>query len=404
MTETPWLFTWRSHLMSADGPPFTRRMLLLALSTYGDERGRDIFPSTREVARATGMTRKRVGEHLRKAAEEGWLQRRSIGQGQGWRRMRYRLTLPDSVGRGVGATPPSEDVGSERPRVAPGGRGVVRDPTRGRSRPNAGSQRPLTPPLDLSIGPPQEAASSQTDERPDATGGGFWRDLSPSGPTDTDTDAPTAQAVGEGPGVALAVVEPLPEPNEPPDRMRANELIAHWVENSPAPPPQGERGKQGAAAKRICAKHPRADVVQAAVGIKLLFPHSEGEPWDLFDLERKFAKAHAAAMSHPVAIDERMQRLDLNDPRWGGGPAPHPERPARPEPEPPAAATSGAPSVALADLKADGLDRATAEAALVQAGVALGERLTLLGILDTDGPDAFLAEAREREAQDGVAP
>lgn len=60
-------------------------------------------------------------------------------------------------------------------------------------------------------------------------------------------------------------------------------------------PPKSQRGKLGAACKRIGDANSPRQITMAMVGMGNLFPHSAGEPWDPMDLERKFSKAHAAA-------------------------------------------------------------------------------------------------------------
>ena len=82
-------------------------------------------------------------------------------------------------------------------------------------------------------------------------------------------------------------------------RMNPQGLVSFWIDRRKDRPPSAIIGKQGAAAKRICEKFSQEQIVQAAVGIKYLFPYSKGEPWDLFDLEAKFDKAMAAAHNHP---------------------------------------------------------------------------------------------------------
>lgn len=91
------------------------------------------------------------------------------------------------------------------------------------------------------------------------------------------------------------------DPEEP---LKANDLVGAWVDRQPSGPSQSEKSKQGAAAKRICENHPRERIVAAFIGMDQLFPHSDGQPWDLFDLERKFSKACEAAMEHPEAKDQ----------------------------------------------------------------------------------------------------
>lgn len=60
-------------------------------------------------------------------------------------------------------------------------------------------------------------------------------------------------------------------------------------------PPGSARPKLGAAGKRLAESNAPRTIVQAMVGMGSLYPHSDGEPWDLMDLERKLTKAQAAA-------------------------------------------------------------------------------------------------------------
>lgn len=92
------------------------RLLLLALSEWGDVNGLDIFPSTRTLVRATGLCRNTVEEHIRRGEAEGWIDRRPRGSGQGWRHMGYRLLIPERVpvapGRTAGDAIPSDERGA----------------------------------------------------------------------------------------------------------------------------------------------------------------------------------------------------------------------------------------------------------------------------------------------------
>ena len=163
------LFRWRERLLSDDGPKKPiRRYVLLVLSTYGDQRGADIFPSTKEIARATGMSRRRVEGHLRHAESEHWISRASVGQGRGWRRMRYELVIPkvgterphDDPERGDGASQPlRRDVGTERPNRPPQ-RADVGDERGDDSDTNVGTERPIT-----SVGPPHSTSPTTSPAR-----------------------------------------------------------------------------------------------------------------------------------------------------------------------------------------------------------------------------------------------
>lgn len=111
--ESPWLFQWRKVLLSEAGPTFARRHVLNVLAGYGDEHGNEIFPSTDTLARATGMSRRRVEEHLRKAEADGWIERTVAGSGRGWRRMTYTLHVPKGADGASG--PRLAEVRTERP-------------------------------------------------------------------------------------------------------------------------------------------------------------------------------------------------------------------------------------------------------------------------------------------------
>jgi len=76
-------------------------------------------------------------------------------------------------------------------------------------------------------------------------------------------------------------------------------------------PPNGQRGKLGAAGKRLAAQQSPSEIVRAMIGMGSLYPHSNGEPWDLMDLERKFTKASAAAVNDPTVERERFRRAFL---------------------------------------------------------------------------------------------
>lgn len=70
------LFTWRSAVSSEDGPESsTTRHVLLALSLYMNQKGGSCFPSTRTLADETGLSRRTVEEHLRRAADNGWIKK-----------------------------------------------------------------------------------------------------------------------------------------------------------------------------------------------------------------------------------------------------------------------------------------------------------------------------------------
>ncbi len=119
---------------------------------------------------------------------------------------------------------------------------------------------------------------------------------------------------------SVAVVEVLKKPAEGngkgavelggPGGMAANELVGMWMDRMPTKPEPADVRKQGGAAKRICEHHSREHVLLALDGIEKIAPHCLGEPFDLFDLERKFSKAVSAGSQTPATkAVARAQRL-----------------------------------------------------------------------------------------------
>lgn len=104
------------------------------------------------------------------------------------------------------------------------------------------------------------------------------------------------------------------EPEEPPEsgfihptqRMSASQVLYAWESRQPSRLPQADRQRHSRIARRLADGHTAQEIVLAFVGMSQLFPYSTGEPWDLFDLDRKFAKATAKARDHPDL--RRMQR------------------------------------------------------------------------------------------------
>jgi hypothetical protein len=74
----------------------------------------------------------------------------------------------------------------------------------------------------------------------------------------------------------------------------ASRITGHWIQSQPERPSPAEIKKQGAVAKRIAESQPEKRVDAALDGITGVYPYSDGAPWDVFDLERKFSKAAAA--------------------------------------------------------------------------------------------------------------
>ncbi len=110
MSKDRLLFRWREALMSPAGPRATVRHVLLTLSTDADGDGGNCYPSTRRLAERTALSRRAVEGQLREAEAVGWIRRQARGEGQGWRRMSYTLSIPEAA-----------NVGNDVPRVGPEG-------------------------------------------------------------------------------------------------------------------------------------------------------------------------------------------------------------------------------------------------------------------------------------------
>lgn len=80
---------------------------------------------------------------------------------------------------------------------------------------------------------------------------------------------------------------------------KANDLLAWYLKKHPAKLSEKDRGKQAAAAKRICDNYLAPDIRRGIRGMGKMFPYSQGEPWDLMDLEAKMPKAILAEVNPP---------------------------------------------------------------------------------------------------------
>jgi hypothetical protein len=258
------IFRWRDAMCDSELAP-TTRFVLAFLSFDADEDGGSCFPSTRRLAKRTGLSRRVVMEHLQDAEVVGWIRRHPIGtdRGQGWKRHRYELCIPPKV-----VTEGDHEGGyGESPRSsAPLSEGGNSGARRGHpKRTNVVTEGDHTSPV----------TSQKTSQTP------------PEGAADA--------AAPEGEAVEGEVVEEDREAaTTDSDRMDTQELVAAWITRRGERPPSAAIVKQGAAAKKLASLYSRVDLERALDGIGRLYPHSNGAPWDLFDLEKKFVNALAA--------------------------------------------------------------------------------------------------------------
>lgn len=95
-------------------------------------------------------------------------------------------------------------------------------------------------------------------------------------------------------------------PNRIANPTPAQALVGWWVDKQALAPSRSDIGKQAGVAKRMLDRYGIDAVRVAVAGMGHLYPYSEGQPWDLFDLERKFLKAAEALFtSNPKARASR---------------------------------------------------------------------------------------------------
>ncbi|HHL4081267.1 helix-turn-helix domain-containing protein [Burkholderia sola] len=91
----PW--TWRHAILNSNLPSTTRHVLL-TLSCHVNDAGEDAYPSTKTLARESGLSEKSVCTHLGIAREAGWFIVKKHGYGgQKWARNQYYPRIPEGL-------------------------------------------------------------------------------------------------------------------------------------------------------------------------------------------------------------------------------------------------------------------------------------------------------------------
>ncbi len=97
-TPVPWDRTameWRKLI----GSPFCylppgHKHVLTTLARYGDKWGEDIFPSQREIAFRSQVSKTCVNQTMQLAEKQGWIIRLFVNLGGGRQRTIYELAIP----------------------------------------------------------------------------------------------------------------------------------------------------------------------------------------------------------------------------------------------------------------------------------------------------------------------
>ncbi|WP_146119641.1 helix-turn-helix domain-containing protein [Phyllobacterium phragmitis] len=102
-------WTWRHAIVGSDLPSTTRHVLL-TISCFMNDVGEGCYPTTKQLAEATGLSERAICTHIQIACEAGWIRVSQHGfRGQKWRNNEYHAVWPD---REKGTEPDS--VASEK--------------------------------------------------------------------------------------------------------------------------------------------------------------------------------------------------------------------------------------------------------------------------------------------------
>jgi hypothetical protein len=98
-------FSWREALLESNLAP-TAKHVLLTLACHMNDLGNGCFPSTKTLARQTGLSERSVCTHLKEAKKAGWIVARARGlSGQAWKHHEYLISWPQGTeGRSAPST------------------------------------------------------------------------------------------------------------------------------------------------------------------------------------------------------------------------------------------------------------------------------------------------------------
>lgn len=91
-------WTWRHAITQSSLAP-TTRLVLLTISCFMNDTGDGCYPTTKQLAGATGLSERAVCEHISKATDAGWLTVSVHGfKGQKWKNHQYQAAWPEDEG------------------------------------------------------------------------------------------------------------------------------------------------------------------------------------------------------------------------------------------------------------------------------------------------------------------
>ena len=239
----------------------TDKALCLSLWSHMGSSG-VCFPSQERVARVAGMSKRNAQRGLRRLERLGWVEREKATADRAQAKLREKAS---SSGR-AGQPDPRQHVYWARipDNLSPVESGIGAQLAS--IEPEIGDKLSS---IEHSIGDrlsSEQATGCRTEP--------YQGTNKSSADESARTKSPTRKPKTNGTPEALGLV------------------MAAWRTQA-GTPSRAEQNKQAAAAKRIAGAHPPERIAAALAGLSLLFPFSNGQPWDLFDLERHFSKAAA---------------------------------------------------------------------------------------------------------------
>jgi hypothetical protein len=108
MADASRSWTWRHAVIKSDLPATTRHVLL-TISCFMNEVGGGCYPTTLDLAAATGLSERAVCTHIAVAKEAGWLMVSEHGfRGQKWKNHQYHAAWPEPKGTERGSVASTE--------------------------------------------------------------------------------------------------------------------------------------------------------------------------------------------------------------------------------------------------------------------------------------------------------
>lgn len=91
------------------------------------------------------------------------------------------------------------------------------------------------------------------------------------------------------------------------DRISPGEIVGAWLRTRATRPPATVIMENAGFAKTLSDRYTAGQLVRAFIGITQIWPHAgpKGEPWNLFDLDKRIDKAIAAFEQHPERKRQR---------------------------------------------------------------------------------------------------